>query len=225
MDDDIFIVAQGQSNFSFTPEVIEYYKNTKNFIWSTWIEDCPNDYFSLFKPIGYVTVHPRPSTLGRAHLNFQCKSVINGINIAKGWGGKYIFKTRTDLLIPDIEKVAQQMKDDLIKSGKLFGHMLFDSWHHQGGDLISFGTIEESEIFWGLDPEVTIDGFAEKILITEYLRKKGINDYQMNADDMGKYFYWCFGAFEKLGISIKWLKYPDRSPLEWYLRKEKGYIY
>jgi hypothetical protein len=228
MNNDIWIVSQGPLNCPYSSRVMDYYNGVKNFIFSSWLEDTSDDNaYKLFYDKHHFVLQSRDGIIpGRAHLNLQCKSTLNGIEYAKERGAKYIFKTRSDLLIPNIEELAQRVVDKCVETGK-FSAMLFDNKEctRQIGDLFAIGTLEDSELFWNISEQETIEGFAERILVHNFMKKKGITDYEMSNESLSKYFYWTMTEIDNMKLNIEWLKYPDRSPLLRHLARDRGFDY
>lgn len=229
MDNDIWIVSQGPLNFTFTQEILAYYQDTPNMVFSSWEEDTSGHVLDLIKALNHHNVIKSRDGLviGRAHLNLQCQSVLNGIKYAKERGAKYIFKTRSDLTIPNIEKLAQVLTDKYKRTGKP-NLLCWDDKPEckQTGDLMFHGSVEDAELFWNIDEHLTIDGFAERIIIHEWMRKKGIVNYKMEYESISQYFNYILTEVEKMGLTINWLKYKDRDPLfPKHLSRQNGFKY
>jgi hypothetical protein len=229
MNKNNWLILQGQSNFPFTRDVIDFYaeqvEKGLNLVWSTWREDIDMATFAYAHArLKHVIAPPQPKIKGRANLNLQCQSTINGVNYIFKLGDFdkindiMIFKSRTDLLVPKMDRLFDRLNENYLASLKP-NLLCWDNKSEcmQIGDLMMHGSIHDTYLFWDLDPQLTIEGFAERILVHEYMRKRSIRKYEMTYESMSEYFNWIMKEVFELGITVDWLKYPDRSPLNRHL--------
>lgn len=181
---DTWIVVQGpifwdEENFKIggTPhddmiKIIDLYSNYNNVVWSTW-EDSPSFILEYIKSKNInLLVNKYPSDNGRGNCNFQKISTLNGIEFAKNFNAKYIFKIRADLYFPNIEKVIEKIIPRLNNIKKLSG-LCWDNWTESKFilDQLLFGEIEHVEMYWNLQ---NIHGFVERQVLNEYFQKLNI---------------------------------------------------
>lgn len=227
---DAWIIIQGSSfydenNFAIggTPysdlnRIIDFYSNYNNVIWSTW-EDTPIDIVECLKLKNINTIiNKYPSNRGRGNCNLQKISTLNGIQVAKYFNAKYVFKIRTDLIFPKIEEVIERIKLRLDSQKRLSG-LCWDNWQESKFilDQLLFGYIEDVELFWSLD---NINGFVERQTIKEYLNKRNIlyhpeGVHEMGGGDHGFKFikeYFDFFMQDLLDLNIDLVSYKKYKP-------------
>jgi hypothetical protein len=152
--------------------IIDLYANYNNVIWSTW-EDSPSHIIDYIKSKNInLLINKYPESCGRGNCNLQKISTLNGINEAEKFGAKYIFKIRTDLFFPEIEKVISRIISRFNDNKKLSG-LCWDNWTESKFvlDQLLFGEIEHVKMYWDLQ---NIDGFVERQVLQEYFQKRNI---------------------------------------------------
>jgi hypothetical protein len=153
-------------------KIIDLYSNYNNVIWSTW-EDSPDFILEYINSKNiYCLINKYPEDCGRGNCNLQKISTLNGINFAKNFNAKYVFKIRTDLYFPQVEKVIEKIIPRLNKTKKLSG-LCWDDWTESKFvlDQLLFGEIEHVEMYWNLQ---NIHGFVERQVLNEYFQKLNI---------------------------------------------------
>lgn len=163
--------------------IIDLYSNYNNVIWSTW-SDAPQDIINYLKAkdIKFL-INDYPKENGRGNCNFQKISTLNGINYAKQFGAKYIFKIRTDLYFPKIEEVIDRILPRLNENKKLSG-LCWDDWTESKFilDQLLFGEINHVEAYWDLQ---NIHAFVERRVLVEYFYKRGFRLHLEGVHECG----------------------------------------
>lgn len=170
-DEKNFII--GGVQYTNLYKIIDHYSKYNNVIWSTWT-DTPMHVIEYLKEKNiYTIINEYPTDRGRGNCNLQKISTLSGINFAEQRGAKYIFKIRTDLLFPQVEKVIEKIIPRLTSIKKLSG-LCWDNWTESKFilDQLLFGEIEHVKMYWGLE---NMHGFIERQLLVEYFNKLGIN--------------------------------------------------
>lgn len=191
-------------------KVIDFYSNYNNIVWSTW-EDIPLEILKYlqYKNINFI-VNKYPQERGRGNCNLQKISTLNGIQVAKYFNAKYIFKIRTDLIFPRVEEVIERIKPRLNQEKRLSA-LCWDNWKQSKFilDQLLFGHLEDVELFWDLN---NIRGFVERQTTLEYLNKRNIFYHPEGTDEIGggphgfdfikKYFDFFMGDLLDLNLDV-----------------------
>lgn len=186
--DIIGVVIQGPilKENDFTLETCKIYKkifnNNEKLILSTWNnEDL--QYLKQFEELGVdVILSEPPLFAGRANLNYQIVSTLNGIKKAKDLGCKYVIKTRTDQRF-----YKTNISRDLLNLITLFPlaqhydlnsrliALSFNSFKYRYygiSDMFIFGHIDDVMNYWNIPldetPYKTYENIPRKILFKKY---------------------------------------------------------
>jgi hypothetical protein len=215
-----WIVVQGQSDWPFIESIIKGYAQYPNVIWSTWRDTLTEKVEEILYQTEIPTLaNDYPERTGRAHINYQCKSTLAGIEYAKSKGATHILKTRTDLLIPKINDLMTALK----QMEKPVNPYCYDFITQGACDLMVYGTAPAMETYWNVN---NIEGFAERILLIEYFQKIGkpLPEWpNWDINEIRKEIGFFKGTAKKAGVDFEWLKYPDRSPLSRHLGNDQIY--
>lgn len=206
LNDNIFIVAHGDSKLPYIKEFIQYISQYKNVIYSSW-NDTPKEIIELLeeKRIKYI-LNPYPEKEGMSKLNYQKMGFLYGLEEAKKNGAKFIYKMRNDLIISNLDVLLNKLKFEIENGGKLIQLLCWDNLCNGPCDFCIFGEINEMELYWSFK---NIDLPSERFILPQYFENKNIN-YDFTYESMKKL---CDTYLWRFKPNINWLKNDDESPL------------
>jgi hypothetical protein len=158
------IIIQGPN--THPNEIINTYSNI-DIIFST-LETSDT---SLFENTNFIIVKNKvPLFNGSANFNYQVTNTLNGIKKAKELGYEFVFKIRSDITIPDIQRLLNLLGE---KKDTIF----FSAYHNWDGGYLCehmvYGEINLMEKLWSIPlsyskeaPEIQLTKHFVKVLPT-----------------------------------------------------------
>lgn len=199
---DVWIVVHGSSCFPYTKECIESFSKYQNVIWSSW-EDTPQEVRDLLaaKKIPAIFA-PYPAEQGMSKVNWQRTGFLNGLKLAREMGAKYVYKCRTDLDIPNLYSILDELKSKCKNGGRKLNVLCFDEWSNGCCDFLFFGEIDEMELFWSF-PDINVP--SERGITPQYFKAKNIS-YNYSYNSLKQLIDTHINLYHKHEIPINWLK-------------------
>jgi hypothetical protein len=195
--------------------IADFYNGHSNVIWSTWDDQDPVR-IEYIKSKGIdVIENEYPSNAGSKNVFFQLHSTHTGIQHIKTQYPhiKYILKVRGDFIVQDYVKLF-----DYCKSNQGIGFILYRTDIHHPADYITFGSVEDMDLFYSLDV-MGYDPleFPEEAFIHHFTEKK-LGYQSKSHEDTMKIGYLFGSEVIRLGLQVDWMKYAH-DPLRLYVEQ------
>lgn len=142
------IVIQGPTNYC--KQVISYYKDIPNVVWSTWIDE-PKENIEYIKSNNIeVILNEKPTIPSHLNINFQAISTYNGIKYLESIGVTEVLKVRGDIQISNLKVLLNKLEGKemaflaIAKEGvrkDLYYELIYSHYSHDYPvDLVVYGT-------------------------------------------------------------------------------------
>ncbi len=194
------IVIQGPTNYC--KKVLESPISKRDIVWSTWMDE-PEKNAEFIRSKNIFTIFNNiPLISGIMNVNLQAKSAYEGTGYSIG---DFIFKTRGDIMWKGLDRLIDILEKEYN------GNMMFlcyqnDAQPNYIADFFSFGTREESLLFWDYQGQNNDFRNPETQLFSNYCEKKRWQSIE-NGLQNTKFF---LKHLIKNEIDPFWLKYPDK---------------
>jgi len=199
--DETCIVITGLINEEYVSYLLETYKNVKNKIISTWL-DQDKILIEMLRNNKFIIVQDN-FPINNTQTNYQSKAIRNGCLKAKELGYKYVIRLRTDMISDSIVLFIQLLEKEFFPKEKLVS---FCGIETQDGvyfyDIMIGGRAEQIFEFFKNEQSIEDTRYIEKFLLESYLDKMNIT-----REDVKGIFNFCFLHCCLLEIEFFLLKY------------------
>jgi hypothetical protein len=194
--------------------IADFYNGHGNVVWSTW-NDQDQARIKYIKSKGIdVIENEYPNSAGIQNFIFQLHSTHAGIQYIKERYPyiKYILKVRGDFVVHDYTKLFEYCK-----SNHGIGFILYRTDIHHPADYITFGSVEDMNLFYSLDVASYPLTFPEDAFIHHFTEKK-LGYQSKSYKDTMKIGYLFGSEIIRLGLRVDWMKY-GHDPLRLYIKQ------
>lgn len=198
MNPDTCFVITGLLEEEYITPLLKTYKGITEKILSTW-RDTPSSYIQQFIDADFkIVLNDKPNV--ESSLNLQVQCILNGCNLARNMGYKYVIRTRTDIWSWNILLFAQCTRTKYIeKLTCLSGETSIDGKNnHYFHDTIISGNIDDIIRFYKFKPENDIR-WSEKFLQEIWSGKT-----DLTRKDICELFNFCAEDARKAGVQLVW---------------------
>lgn len=191
----------------YVDNIIEIYKDEKNKIISTWIEQ-DIDLINNLKLNNFIVVQSEKPSIETSSI-VQSKAIINGINKAKELGFTHAIRTRIDLHCNNITLLKQIFINKYLFEAKLSCLTgIEDNNKIYYFDFIIGGSLENLHNFFFIKDNTIkntdVRDFPEKRWAKSYLNKS--EEENLTREDIKQIFNFFINDCKEKNISFIWLK-------------------
>jgi hypothetical protein len=183
------IVITGKIVDRYVLPLLELYKDVKNKILSTWIDQ---PYIALFERNGFnIILNEYPSH--RNSTNYQTVCIREGCILAQKLGFKYVIRMRTDLICSDMTKFLNCIPLD---DNKLSVLGFIQTHNFYIIDFFVAGSTETMLKVFSKEQTPDDTRFVEQYWIDEYFGKK------LTYADAVKNINTCYATLKEKGVEM-----------------------
>lgn len=172
------VIITGLIKYEYISLLIDTYKNIKDKIISTWI-DQDKYLLDILSDNGFILVlnnYP----INKNSTNYQIKCILNGCLKAKDMGYEYIIRMRTDINCNNFIKFREIIYDLYKYKITFFYCIFYPPFKFYFLDVMIAGNINELLIMFKNEKEIYDDRYTELYLMENYIYNKESNIVNIN---------------------------------------------